>query len=89
MTLGSTQPVIEMSSRNLPGGKERLARKAADNLTAICEPTVSQTPWASTVCYRDRVIFLYIYIYIYILLGIRDGHMKRRKKRTLRIRIST
>jgi hypothetical protein len=35
MALGSTQPVTEMSTRNLPGGKGRPARKA-DNLTAIC-----------------------------------------------------
>jgi hypothetical protein len=39
MTLGSTQPLTEMSTRNLPGGKGRPARKA-ENLTAICEPTV-------------------------------------------------
>jgi hypothetical protein len=39
MALGSTQPLSEMSSRNLRGGKERQARKA-DNLNAICEPTV-------------------------------------------------
>jgi hypothetical protein len=32
MALGSTQPLIEMSTRNLPGGKGRPARKA-DNLT--------------------------------------------------------
>jgi hypothetical protein len=37
--LGSTQPLTEMSSRNLPGGKGRLARKAY-NLTARCEPIV-------------------------------------------------
>jgi hypothetical protein len=36
---GSTQPLTEMSTRNIPEGKERPARKA-DNLTAICEPTV-------------------------------------------------
>jgi hypothetical protein len=40
MALRSTQPLIEMSTRNLPGGggggKGRPARKA-DNLTAICE----------------------------------------------------
>jgi hypothetical protein len=35
MVLGSTQLLTEMSTRNLPGGKERPARKA-DNLTAIC-----------------------------------------------------
>jgi hypothetical protein len=37
MALGSTQPLTEMSIRNLPGGKGRLARKA-DNLITICEP---------------------------------------------------
>jgi hypothetical protein len=35
MALGSTHPLTEMSTRNLPGGKGRPARKA-DNLTAIC-----------------------------------------------------
>jgi hypothetical protein len=39
MTLGSTQPLTEMSTIKLPGGKGRPARKA-DNLTAICEPIV-------------------------------------------------
>jgi hypothetical protein len=35
--LGSTPPLTEMSTRDLPGSKERWALKA-DNLTAICEP---------------------------------------------------
>jgi hypothetical protein len=39
MALGSTQPQTEMSTRNLPGGKELPAQKA-DNLTAISEPIV-------------------------------------------------
>jgi hypothetical protein len=39
MALGSTQPLTEMSTRILPGGKGRPAR-GADNLTAICEPIV-------------------------------------------------
>jgi hypothetical protein len=39
MVLGSTQPLTEMSTRNLPGGKDRPARDA-DSLIAICEPTV-------------------------------------------------
>jgi hypothetical protein len=37
MTLGSTQPLTEMSTRNLPGGKKRPARRT-DNLAAIYEP---------------------------------------------------
>jgi hypothetical protein len=39
MALGSTQPLTEMITSNLPGGEGRPARKA-DNLIAICEPTV-------------------------------------------------
>jgi hypothetical protein len=61
MALGSTQTLIEMSIRNLPGvGKVAAARKA-DNLTAICHPIVKKmweprrltTLWDSTTCYRD------------------------------------
>jgi hypothetical protein len=39
MALESTQSLTEMSTSNLPEGKERPARKA-DNLTAIREPIV-------------------------------------------------
>jgi hypothetical protein len=35
----STQPLTEMSTRILPGGKRRPAREA-ENLTAICKPIV-------------------------------------------------
>jgi hypothetical protein len=35
----STQPLTEMSTRNLPGGKGRPVCKV-DNFTAICEPIV-------------------------------------------------
>jgi hypothetical protein len=40
MALGSTQPLTEMSTRNLPGGKGRRVRKAG-NLTATCLENVS------------------------------------------------
>jgi hypothetical protein len=39
MTLGTTQPLTEMSTMNPFGGKEMPARKA-DNLNVICEPIV-------------------------------------------------
>jgi hypothetical protein len=39
MALGVSQPLTEMSTRNLPGGKNRPARKA-DNLAAIYKPNV-------------------------------------------------
>jgi hypothetical protein len=58
--------LTKMSTRNLPGGKGRQARKA-DSLTAICELIVYKmweaqhltTQWASRVCYRYN--FLYIF----------------------------
>jgi hypothetical protein len=68
MALESTQPLTEMSTRNLPGSKERPVRMA-DNLTTICEPTVYKT-WeprrltilrAYMACYRDSFIF-FIYL---------------------------
>jgi hypothetical protein len=37
--LGSTQPLTEMSTRNVPRGKGRPARKA-NNLTSSCVPIV-------------------------------------------------
>jgi hypothetical protein len=39
MVLGSTQPLTEMSTRNLPEGRKQPARRA-DNHSAICEPNV-------------------------------------------------
>jgi hypothetical protein len=65
-----------MSTRNLPGGKGRPACKA-DNLTAICEPTVLKMweprltiLWASMACYRDS--FLYHNI-VWLLKKTRDS----------------
>jgi hypothetical protein len=39
MALGSTQPLIEMSTKNFPWGKKRPARRT-DNPAAIYEPNV-------------------------------------------------
>jgi hypothetical protein len=39
MALGSTQPLTEMSTRNLSGVEVRPVYKA-DNLTAVCESIV-------------------------------------------------
>jgi hypothetical protein len=69
MALGSTQPLTEMSTTNLHGGKGRPARKA-DNLTTICEPVVKKiwelrrltTLWAFRACYRDSFTFTYLQI---------------------------
>jgi hypothetical protein len=41
MALGPTKPLTKMSTRNFAGGKGRPVPKA-DNLTAICVPTVQR-----------------------------------------------
>jgi hypothetical protein len=64
MALGSTQPLTEMSTRNLPAGKGRPVC-GADNLTATCESIVYKmwepqhltTLWAFMACYRDSFTF--------------------------------
>jgi hypothetical protein len=66
MALGSTQPLTEMSTRNILGGKGRPARRA-DNLAAIYVPIVYKmwepqnltTLWAPAACYRDSFTLLY------------------------------
>jgi hypothetical protein len=66
MAPSSTQPVTEMSTRNLPGGKRQLVHKA-DNLTAICEsivyktwePRCLTTLWASTAYYWGSITFFF------------------------------
>jgi hypothetical protein len=54
MALESTQALIEMITKNLPGVKGRQARKA-DNLTTICEPIVYRKCEILDVsqCYRS------------------------------------
>jgi hypothetical protein len=73
MALGSSEPLTEMSIRNLPAGKRRSARKA-DNLTAIYEPVIWKmweprrltTLWASTAYYRDSFTLVYIRDFEYV-----------------------
>jgi hypothetical protein len=69
MALGSTQPLTEMSTRNLPGGKGRPAHEA-DKLTAICEPIVKKmweprlltNLWAFTACCKDSLPYILPYV---------------------------
>jgi hypothetical protein len=48
MTLGSTQPITKMSTRNIPGGEKRPARRV-DNILFYCYFTIYSI-------YIDRVI---------------------------------
>jgi hypothetical protein len=61
MTLGSSHPLTEMSTRSIREGKGRPVRKA-DNLTAklwadFYKPQRLTTLWASTACYRNSFTF--------------------------------
>jgi hypothetical protein len=70
MALGSTQPLTDMRTKNLLGGKGRPTRKA-HNLTVICEPIVWKmweprrltTQWAFIACYRDSFTLEIYYIH--------------------------
>jgi hypothetical protein len=61
--IGSTQPVTEMSTRNILLGKG--PARMADNLTAIHKPIIWKiwkprrltSLWASTACYRNSFTF--------------------------------
>jgi hypothetical protein len=72
MVLVFTQPLTEMSIKNLPGSKGRPSRKNADNLTAISEPIVYKmwelqhltTLWSSTACYTDCFVFTFFFTYL-------------------------
>jgi hypothetical protein len=59
MALGSTQPLTEMSTRNLPGGKKRPARTANDftEYLKMWEPQTLTTLRDSTAC-RDNFTFI-------------------------------
>jgi hypothetical protein len=75
MALGSTQPLTEMSTGNLPWGKWRPAHE--DNLTAIYEPIVWKmweprrltNPLGFHGLLRDSFTFLPISISNYCILN--------------------
>jgi hypothetical protein len=62
MALGSTQPLVEMSTRNIPGGKGgRYVRLTSPPLRAECheiwEPKPPGTLWATPGLLRDSFTF--------------------------------
>jgi hypothetical protein len=72
MALGSTQPLTEMSARNIPGGEGRLALKA-ENLTAICESIVYRNVGVSTShspmgLHGPLQGYLYLYFLLWLIL---------------------
>jgi hypothetical protein len=74
MALESTQPLTEISTRNIAGVKRRPERKA-DNLTAICEnvgASTSHNPMALQRPVTGRVLsltILRVWLQTYILIG--------------------
>jgi hypothetical protein len=76
MAMGSTQPLTEMSTRNLLGVKGGLRARKADNLTAFCEPIVEKmweprrltTLWAPTACYKVRALWSFARVRTVVLL---------------------
>jgi hypothetical protein len=66
MALGSTQPLTEMSTRNLLGGKADLTATCELTVWKVWDPRRLTTVWASTACYTASFTFLPLR-YIYFL----------------------
>jgi hypothetical protein len=65
MVLGSNQPLVKMSTRNIPGGKGgRCVRLTLPTSRAECheigEPKPPGTLWATTVLLRDSFTFTFL-----------------------------
>jgi hypothetical protein len=69
MALGSTQPLTEMSNRNISGGKKRQASRAATlppSASRMCEnvgASTSRNHKGLHGLYRDNVIFTLRFVY--------------------------
>jgi hypothetical protein len=80
-----TQPLTEMSTRNLPGGKGRPAPKAeklTSRLWADCLENVgtstSKTLWTSTASYRDSfTLFCHLFLLRFLTLSLHHLHVSR------------
>jgi hypothetical protein len=71
MALGSTQPLTEMSTRNLPGDKELLAHTAY-NLTAIREPIFWKMwePQRLTTIWASIAYYMVSFTFSFLIFGI-------------------
>jgi hypothetical protein len=66
MALGITEPLTEMSTRNIPGGRARPAHK--DDLTIIsadCLESVGSTPSHNPIGLNGLLLLLLLYFFIY------------------------
>jgi hypothetical protein len=75
MVLGSTQPLTEMSTRNLPGGKGRPAR-GADNLIAVtrlsrkCGSLDVSEPYGPSWPVKGIAFFFTIFVSFFVVVHI-------------------
>jgi hypothetical protein len=76
MALGSTQPLSETSTRNLPGGKGWPVRKATlpPSVSRLSkktwEPWRFTNLWASTVCYGDSFTSLTLFYGVFRIYAV-------------------
>jgi hypothetical protein len=68
MALGLTQPLTEMSIRNLPGGKEQPAGRlttlppSVSQMSENVGASTSRNPKGLHSLYRDNFTFTYLYL---------------------------
>jgi hypothetical protein len=59
ISLGSTQPLTEMSTRNVPGGKRRPARRAVSSMSENVGVSTSRNTKGLHGLYRDNFTFAF------------------------------
>jgi hypothetical protein len=77
MTLGSTQPLTEMSTRNLPGGKGWPVRKS-DNLIAICLDNVGASTSHNPMGLHGLLqgeLYLYLILYMKVTGNLTENYI--------------
>jgi hypothetical protein len=83
MVVGSTQPLTEMSTRNISGGEVKGGRRlrlttSSPHLWVNCLQNVgastSHNPMGLHDCYRDSFIFVYVYDFVTRYLTLYNFH---------------
>ena len=82
MTLGSTQPLVKISTRNIPGGKGGRCLRVTTSppLSTECHENLgAYTSWNHLGHTGPATGLLYLYLYLYLVLkscvtDFLDGH---------------
>jgi hypothetical protein len=77
VAVGSTQPLTEMSARNLPEGSKARPERKSNNFTTVSADypenvgtSTSRILWTSAACYRDSYTYFRLFKDAFIRYGV-------------------